>query len=92
MIQSLMQKQKQEEEREKVTKSLEAFFLPYLGTTFLFSKPLIRRWGGRVETVQVQKEHEGFKKISKRSKGGWKLILVCRWDHAVTLFSGYNHL
>ena len=28
-------------EREKVTKSLGAFFLPHLGRTFLFSKPLI---------------------------------------------------
>ena len=30
-------------EREKVTKSLEAFFLPNLGRTFPFSKPLIWR-------------------------------------------------
>ena len=30
-------------EREKVTKSLGAFFLPHLGRIFLFSKPLIRR-------------------------------------------------
>ena len=29
--------------REKVTKSLGAFFLPHLGRTFLFSKPLIQR-------------------------------------------------
>ena len=28
-------------EREKVTKSLGAFFLPHLGRTFLFSKLLI---------------------------------------------------
>ena len=28
-------------EREKVTKSLGAFFLPYLKRTFPFSKPLI---------------------------------------------------
>ena len=28
-------------EREKVTKSLRAFFLPHLGRTFPFSKPLI---------------------------------------------------
>ena len=28
-------------EREKVTESLEAFFLPHLGRTFPFSKPLI---------------------------------------------------
>ena len=28
--------------REKVTESLEAFFLPHLGRTFPFSKPLIR--------------------------------------------------
>ena len=29
-------------EREKVTKSLGAFFLPHFGRTFPFSKPLIR--------------------------------------------------
>ena len=34
---------KGEREREKVTKSLGAFFLPHLGRTFPFSKPLI--WG-----------------------------------------------
>ena len=48
------------EEREKVTKSLGAFFLPNLGRIFSFSKSLIRRLGGRIETVQVRKEHEGF--------------------------------
>ena len=30
-------------EREKVTESLGAFFLPHLGRTFLFSKPLIQQ-------------------------------------------------
>jgi len=48
------------EEIEKVTKSLRAFFLPYLGRTFPFDESLIRRWGGRIETIQVWKEHEGF--------------------------------
>ena len=75
-------------EREKVTKSLGAFFLPHLGRTFPFSKPLIQWKGGRIKTVQVRKEHEGFEKISKRSKGGWKLILVSRRDHAIALLSG----
>ena len=37
-------KRKREREREKnVTKSLRAFFLPQLGRTFPFSKPLIWR-------------------------------------------------
>ena len=62
--------------KEKLTKSLGAFFLPHLGKTFPFCKPLIRRRGERIETVQVRKEYEGFEKIFKRSKGGWKLILV----------------
>ena len=57
-----MHKQK-EREREKVTESLWAFFLPHLGRTFLFGKPLIHRWGGRFKTIQVRKEHEGLKKI-----------------------------
>ena len=30
-------------EREKLTESLGAFFLPHLGRAFLFCKPLIRR-------------------------------------------------
>ena len=47
-------------EREKVTKLLRAFFLPHLGRTFPFDKPLIQRWGERIETVQVRKEYEGF--------------------------------
>ena len=81
-------KKKREREREKVTQSLGAFFLPHLGRTFLFSKPLIRRCGGRVKTIQVQKEHKAFVKISKRSKRGWKLILVSRHNHAVALLSG----
>ena len=72
-----MHKQK-EGEREKVTKSLWAFFLPHLGRTFPFREPLIWRWGRRIETVQVRKEHKGLKKISKRSKRGWKLISVFR--------------
>ena len=51
-------------------------------------KPLIRQWWGRIETVQFRKEHEGFEKISKRSKGGWKLILISRWYHTLALLSG----
>ena len=65
-----------EREREKVTKSLKAFFLPYLGRIFPLSEPLIWRLGGRSKTIQVQKEHGGFEKISKRSKRGWKLTLI----------------
>ena len=75
-------------EREKVIESLEALFLPHLGRTFPLSKPLNRWRGGRIETVQVRKEHEGFKKISKGSKRGWKMILVSRCDHAIALLSG----
>ena len=35
-------KQKQEGEREKVTKSLGDLFLPHLGRTFSFTKSLIQ--------------------------------------------------
>ena len=85
----VMQKQKQEGgEWEKMTKSLGAFLLPHLERTFLFCKLLIRRWGGRIETIQVWKEHEGFDKISKRSKRGWKLIMVSWRDHAAAILSG----
>ena len=82
------QKQEAEREREKMRESLRTLFLPHLGRTFPFSKPLIRRWGGRIKTFQVWKEHDGFKKISKRSEGGWKLILVSWCDHAIALLSG----
>ena len=81
-------KQKQEKEREKVIESLGALFFPHLGRNFPFSEPLIWRWKGRVKTVQVRKEHEGFEKISKRSKRGWKLTLVSQRDHAIALLSG----
>ena len=47
-------------EREKLTKLLRAFFLPHLGRTFLFDESLIWWWGGRIEAIQVRKEHEGF--------------------------------
>ena len=58
-------------EREKVIESLGALFLPHLGRAFPLSEPLNQWWGGRVETVQVWKECEGFEKICKRSKRGW---------------------
>ena len=80
-------KQKQEE-REEVIESLRALFLPHLGRTFPLSKPLNLWWGERIETVQVRKEHEGFEKISKKSKRRLKLILTSRCYHAVALLSG----
>ena len=83
------QKQKQEAKKEKKWQNhLKPFFLPHLGRTFPFSKPLIQQWEGIIEIIHVWKKHEGFKKISKRSKEGWKLILVSRRDHAIALLSG----
>ena len=72
----------------KVIESLGALFLPFLGGTFPLIKPLNRQQRGRIETVQVRKEYEGFEKISKRSKRGLKLILASRCYHAVALLSG----
>ena len=43
LTKNMKAKQKQEGEREKVTESLGAIFLPHLGRTFPFSKPLIQR-------------------------------------------------
>ena len=40
-------------EKEKVTEALRALFLPHLGRTFPFSKPLIWQRRGRIETIQV---------------------------------------
>ena len=54
--------------REKVTKSLWAFFLPHLGRTFPLSEPLIWRWGGKVETIQVQKEHKALRRSPRGAK------------------------
>ena len=38
---SKTRKGKERERKKKVTKSLDVFFLPHLGRTFLFGKPLI---------------------------------------------------
>ena len=56
----VMHTQKQEERKRKVIESLGALFLPCHGRTFPLSEPLNLQWGGRIETVQVRKEHEGF--------------------------------
>ena len=79
---------KQEERKRKVIESLGALFLLHLGSTFPLIKPLNWRWGGRIKTVQVRKEHEGFEKISKESKRGLKLILASRCYYVVALLSG----
>ena len=83
-----MQKQKQEERKRKVIESLGALFLPHPRRTFHLIKPLNWQWGGVIKTVQARKEHEGFKKISKGSKKGLKLILASRCYHAIALLSG----
>ena len=83
-----MHTQKQEERKRKVIESLGALFLPLPRRIFPLIKPLNRRWGGRIKTIQVQKEHEGFEKISKGSKKGLKLILASRCYHVVALLSG----
>ena len=80
-----MHTQNKKRER-KMIESLGTLFLPHPGRTFPLIKPLNRRWKGK--TVQVRKEHEGFKKISKGSKRGLKLILVPRCYHVVALLSG----
>ena len=81
-------KSKYSKREKKVIESLGVLFLPHLGRTFLLIKPLNWRWRGRIEIVQVRKEHEGFEKISKASKKGLKLILVSRCYHVVALLSG----
>ena len=82
-----MHTQKQEE-REKSDRITWSHFPSTTWKTFLLSKPLNLWWGKRIETVQVRKEHEGFKKISKGSKRGLKLILVPRSYHVVALLNG----
>ena len=81
-------KNKNSKRKKKVIESLGVLFLPHLERTFPLIKSLNQWWGGRIETVQIQKEHEGFEKISKRSKRGLKLILVLRCYHVVALLSG----
>ena len=43
--------------QNKVIKSLRVLFLPHLGKTFPLIKPLNQWKGGRIESIQVQKEH-----------------------------------
>ena len=80
-------KNKNSKRKKKVIESLGVLFLPHLERTFPLIKSLNQWWGGRIETVQVRKEHEGFEKISKRSKRGLKLILVPRCYHVVALLN-----
>ena len=76
------------EKKWKVIESRGVLFLPHPRRTFSLIKPLNWRWGGRIKTVQVQKEHEGFEKISKGSKRGLKLILASICYYVVALLSG----
>ena len=79
-------KQKHKGEREnKWQNHLEPFFFHTLEDPFCLANP----WsGGEGEELKLFKnEHEGFEKISKRSKKGWKLILVSQCDHDVALLS-----
>ena len=80
-------KTRRERER-KVIESLRAIFLPHPGRTFPLIKSFNRRWEGIIKIIQVWKEHEGFEKISKRSKRWLKLILASRCYHVVALLSG----
>ena len=82
----VMHKQKGKREK-KWLNHFEPFFLSHLGRTFLLHEPLILRRGGRIETVQIRKDHKGFKKISQRSKRGWKLILVSKREDTIALLS-----
>ena len=43
--------------QKKVIKSFGALFVPHLGKTFPLIKPLNQWKGGRIESIQVQKEH-----------------------------------
>ena len=81
-------KKKNSRREKKVIESLGVLFLPNFGRPFPLIKPLNPWWGGRIETIQVRKEHESFEKISKGSKRGLKLILASRCYHVVTLLSG----
>ena len=81
-------KHKNTKGEKKVIELLGALFLSHLGRTFPLIKLLNRQWGGRIETVQVRKEHEGFEKISKASKRGFTRILTSRCYHAIALLSG----
>ena len=64
-----MQTQKQErEEREKVTKSLGAFFLPHLGRTFPFSKPLIWGEGEELKPFKFERNMRALSRSPRRAK------------------------
>ena len=61
-------KNKNTKREKKMIESLGAIFLSHIGRTFLLIKPLNRWRGGRIETVQVRKEHEGLETITERSE------------------------
>ena len=83
-----MQTKNTKRTEKKWQNDLEPFSFHALEEPFLWVNPWIGGEGGRIETIQVQKEHEGFEKISKGSKKGWKLILVFWCDNVVALLSG----
>ena len=55
-------------EREKVTKSLGAFFLPYLGRTFPSCKPLIQRWGEELKPFKFERNMRALSRSSRGTK------------------------
>ena len=64
-----MHTQKQErEEKEKVTKSLGAFFLPYLGRTFLFCKPLSSGEGEEFKPFKFERNMRALSRSPRRAK------------------------
>ena len=73
-------------EREKVTKSLGAFFLPHLGRTFLFCKPLIWRWGEELKLFKFERKIRDLRRSPRGAKedGNWfwfpdEIMLLLCW-------------
>ena len=62
-----MHKQK-EGEREKVTKSLLAFFLPHLGRTFSLSGPLIYCEGEELKPFKFKRNMRAFRRSPRGAK------------------------
>ena len=63
-----MQNQQQEGERKKVTKSLEAFFLPHFGRTFPSCKPLIQCEGEELKSFKFERNMRALSRSPRGAK------------------------
>ena len=57
-------------EKEKVIKSLGAFFLQHLERTFHFSKPLIQWWGEELKLFKFERNMRALRRSPRGAEDG----------------------